>query len=76
MTKKQTKKYEELFQTARALAITHNLLQNGIYQGTGYRDLAIAIPFVQTMHESVLKDLEPLMALKEASTASGTDDQA
>lgn len=65
-------RYDELFQTARALAITFNLLQNGLFQGSGQKDLAIAIPFVQTMHESVMKDLTPLMEAKERQEAEAS----
>lgn len=66
------KRHDELFETARALAVTHNLLSNGIYQGSGYKDLSIAIPFIQTMHETVMKELEPLMDAKAQLDAAST----
>lgn len=63
-------KHDELFKTAHALAVTHNLLTQGIFVGNGYKDLAVAIPFITQMHEAVMKDLEPLMAAKEQSEAA------
>lgn len=52
---------EQLTETARNLAMTHNLLQNGIFQGHAYKDLAIAIPFVEELHKQVMADLEPML---------------
>lgn len=58
-------KHDELFQTARNLAVVHNLLQAGTFTGSQYPDLAVAVPFIASMHQAVMKDLEPLMQAKE-----------
>ncbi len=63
-------KHDELFQTARALAVTHNLLTQGIFSGQGYKDLNVAIPWVESFHKSVMEQLEPLMAAKEQSEST------
>ena len=57
-------KHDELFETARALAVIHSLLTNGIFQGSGYKELALTVPFIQNMHIAVMKDLEPLIEQK------------
>lgn len=63
-------KYDQLFKTAHSLACTHNLLTQGIFSGQAFKDLAVAVPFITTMHEAVMKDLEPLMKAKDEVEAA------
>lgn len=58
-------RYETLLKTAQRLAIIHNLLGQGMFQGNARKDLNEAIPFVEEMHKGVMVELEPLMAEKE-----------
>lgn len=58
-------RYESLLKTAQRLAIIHNLLGQGMFQGNARKDLNEAIPFVEEMHKGVMAELEPLMAEKD-----------
>lgn len=62
---------DQLTLTARNLAMIHNLLQNGIYQGTAYKDLQVAIPFIEEMHKQVMTDLEPMLDNPEETKDAG-----
>lgn len=60
-----TVRHEALLTTAQSLAIVHNLLNQGMFQGSARADLSKAIPFVEEMHKGVMVELEPLMEEKE-----------
>lgn len=57
-------RHDALLKTAQTLAIVHNLLNQGLYQGQARKDLNQAVPFIEEMHNGVLKELEPMMEEK------------
>lgn len=58
-------KYDSLLAAAQSLAIVHNLLNQGLFQGQARTDLNKAIPYVEEFHKTIMAELEPMMELKE-----------
>lgn len=62
---------EQLIITARNLATVHSLLQQGIYSGAAYKDLQLAVPFIEELHKQVMTDLEPMLDNPEEAKEAG-----
>lgn len=69
-----TARRDEVMKTAQQLAIVHNLLSQGLYQGAGASDLVQALQFIQSIHQPVLAEYEALEAKVAELTPVSTVD--
>lgn len=52
---------DDLLKSAQAIAISHNLIQQGLYQGVAAKDISVALSFLETLHKNVMDELGPMM---------------
>ena len=65
-------KKEELLKSAQAIAISHNLISQGLFQGQAVKDIQTALDFLSALHQTVMAELEPMLEA-EANTPAPQD---
>ena len=61
MSNVDTTRIEELTKSGHALAICHNLISNGLFQGSGAKEITLALNFLESLHKQVVAELDPML---------------
>lgn len=66
---------DDLMKSANALATVHQLLSQGMFQGFGAKDVVLSLEFIQTLHQQVMSELEPMLEKEAAAEVQAKDEK-